>query len=152
MVERELVFLNTSLQNQYDVLEKMIDKAEGLGYVKDKEEFLKAILEREKMLSTSIDFKVAIPHGRSQAVNKPFIAFMKTKEEFVWDTSKGESIDLIFMIGIPEENKDNLHLKCLSLISKKLMQEEFRNTLRNAMDEEEAFHLLDEINKKMEEK
>lgn len=151
MIDKELLFLDTSLANQNDVLITMIDKAKQLGYLKNEKEYLDVVLEREKIIPTSIGFKVAIPHGKTTAVNKPFVAFMKTKEEFEWNVSNGEFVDFIFMIGVPEENENNLHLKCLSLISKKLMQEEFRTALRTATDIEETFHLLNDINQKIQE-
>lgn len=152
MIEKELILLDAPFTTQEEVVKEIIEKAVKLGYVNDQDLYYNEILKREEMIPTSVGFKVAIPHGRTSAVNQPFIAFMRTKEAFIWDEKNGEEVDFIFMIGIPEENKDNLHLKCLSLISKKLMQEEFRNELRNAKTAEDAFQMLDQINKSIKER
>lgn len=41
----------------------------------------------------------------------------------------GNTVELVFMLGIPEENKTTFHLKVLAEISKKLLDEGFRNDL-----------------------
>lgn len=146
MIEKELVYINASYTNQQDVLNVMIDKAKQLQFIDDKEVFIKAITDREELMPTSVGFKVAIPHGKSNVVKRAFVAFMKTSKEFIWNNKNGEQVDLVFMIGVPGKNENNLHLKCLSMISRKLMQDDFREALRNAKNADEAFHLLDEIN------
>ena len=49
----------------------------------------------------------------------------------------------------PEKNENNLHLRFLSEISKKLMDSSFRERLRNADNEHEVFVMLHEINEKV---
>lgn len=149
LIDRNLVYTNTRKCSQKDVLHAIVEDAHTLNYINDKEAFLEAILEREAIMPTSVGFQVAIPHGRSKAVNEAFVAFMKTDATFEWDHKNSEKVDLIFLIGVPEENKDNLHLKCLSMISRKLMQDEFREALRNAENEDVAFEMLNEINKQI---
>ena len=63
-----------------------------------------------------------------------------------WDEKNDERVNLIFLIGTPEESGSNLHLKYLSNISRKLMYEEFREKLRLSKDSEVAFNLLNQIN------
>lgn len=58
-------------------------------------------------------------------------------------------VDLIFLIAVPEKNENNLHLRFLSEISKKLMDSSFRERLRNADNEHEVFVMLHEINEKV---
>jgi len=52
---------------------------------------------------------------------------------------------LIFMIGVPIEQKDKLHIKILAQISKNLIDETFRNRLLEASSTEEVYRLLKQI-------
>lgn len=149
LIEKKLVYVNETCHTQQCVLDKIIQDAYTLEYISSKSLFLDAIMKRENIMPTSVGFHVAIPHGRSKAVNKPFVAFMNTKEAFIWNDVNKEMVDLIFLIGVPEENEDNLHLKCLSMISRKLMQDDFRDALRNADHAEAAFTILNEIDKQI---
>lgn len=146
MIAKNLIFLNHDAMSRDEVLDVLMDNVTNLEYVNNKETYKKAVLDREEMIPTSVGFNVAIPHGRNSGVTKPFISFMRTSNEFVWDESNGEKVDFIFMIGVPEENEGNLHLKYLAAISKRLMNDDFRDSLRNAETTKEAFDLLDQIN------
>ncbi len=147
MIERELVFLNMAISTRDDALTMIADKAQQLRFINDQSIFKQGIMEREMLIPTSVGFKVAIPHVKSAVVNMPFVAFMRTMQEFRWDERNEENVDFIFLIAIPEKAEGNLHLKFLSSISRKLMNEEFRNQLRNAQTVEEAYDMLETINK-----
>ncbi len=146
MIEKDLVFLDADLSSREAVLDTIIEKADQLNYLSDKSVFKEGVLEREETIPTSVGFKVAIPHCRSDVVNHPFVAFMRTTQDFIWDTRNNETVDFIFMIGVPESSGDNLHLKFLSAISRKLMKEEFRDSLRSAKTTQEAYDILESIN------
>ena len=49
------------------------------------------------------------------------------------------------MIGVPEHNKDKIHMKILANISRKLIDDEFRKSLIEAKDEKEVFDILSQI-------
>ncbi len=62
-----------------------------------------------------------------------------------WKSADGSLANLVFMIAVPEESAGNEHLKILQMLSRKLMNEEFRASLINAQTTEEAYNLLEEI-------
>lgn len=146
MIEEQLIFIDREEDSKSDVLQCMIKKAVTLGYIADEVEYTNAVIERENTLPTSIGFGIAIPHGRVDGVLKPFIAMMRTKKPFIWDSRNQEKVDLIFLIGVPEKSDSRLHLKFLSEISKKLIYDEFRDCLRNEQDIQSVYTLLSEIN------
>lgn len=149
MIEKDLIFIDEDRNSQKEVMGFLIDKLYDSGYINDKAGYRRELLNREQQIPTSIGFSIAMPHGICEAVNKPFIAFLRTKKEFIWDESVNEPVHMIFMIGVPKENTDNIHLKFISLISRKLMKEEFRERLHNSATAEEAYQILDEINQLM---
>lgn len=149
MIEKELIILNDNSRNKDDILSRLSSKVKELNYIESEGEFLEAVMLREEMLPTSIGFGVAIPHGKTDVVKRPFVAILREDEPFIWDDRNEEQVDLVFLIGVPKTKGDNLHLKFLSKISKKLMHEEFRNVLRSEQNVDIIYHLFEDINKKM---
>ena len=123
----------------------MSEDAKEYGMITDVDEYVAAVLKREAEVPTTVGFNVSIPHGKSQAVITPFITFMKTESAFVWDEISKDEAQLIFMIGVPMDQKDTLHLRILAQISRKLIDEKFRESLLNAESVEEAYQLLKSI-------
>ncbi|MRA64035.1 hypothetical protein GH818_28070, partial [Bacillus thuringiensis] len=52
---------------------------------------------------------------------------------------------LIFMIAVPKESEGNEHLKILQMLSRKLMDDSYRERLISVQTKEEAHKLLDDI-------
>jgi fructose PTS system EIIA component len=112
------------------------------GIITDVDTYVKSVLEREEIIPTTVGFNVSIPHGKSDAVISPFVTFMRTNKPFVWDERSTEETQLIFMIGVPTNQKNKLHLKILAQISKNLMDENFRSRLLEAESVNVAYQLL----------
>ena len=75
-----------------------------------------------------------------------FIAQQEVAKAFEWDSVTKDLVKGVFLIGVPEKNTDRLHLKAISEISKKLINDEFRTQLFLCTQGKEAFELLDAIN------
>lgn len=146
MIRKELVFVNESLSSQKEVIEKLTEEIYKLGLIKDKKQFIAAVLKREKEFSTALGYNFAIPHGKSDTVTESFIAYLKTREKFKWNKEDKGEVDTVFMIGVPEHEQSITHLRFLSQISRNLMDEEFRKSLRDCKNSDETFKLLNQIN------
>ena len=144
MINKELIVLDSELKNKEDIIRFLGKKSYDLGYITDLDKYIEAVETREKEFSTSIGDGVSIPHGKSEAVNEAFIAFMRSKDPILWDEEGNGPVRLIFLLGVPESKKQTLHLKILAQISRKLMNDDFRNNLL-VEDDNEIFKLLMEI-------
>jgi len=141
LIDNELILLNLKTKSLQETIEKMAQKAYKQGRINNIEKYVEAVLKREEEYSTAVGFGVAIPHGKTDAVNEPFLMFA-TVEPLDWKALDDKPVDLIFLIGVPMADAGSLHLKILSNISRKLMKEEFRTALRNIKSEEELIELL----------
>lgn len=144
MINKDLIILDSDLLNKEDIIRFLGKKAFDLGYTNNLNEYIEAVKKREEEFSTAVGYGVSIPHGKSEAVNEAFIAFMRSKNPILWDEEDHGPVRLIFLIGVPENKKETLHLKILAQISKKLMDEEFRNNLINE-NKDRVLELLMEI-------
>jgi mannitol/fructose-specific phosphotransferase system IIA component (Ntr-type) len=77
-------------------------------------------------------------------VHEPFVAFAKPKEPLEWESLDDEPVEMIFLIGVPEQSA-NEHLKILQKLSISLMDEKFRENLKNAKSKEEIFEFIKDI-------
>ncbi|WP_066891738.1 PTS sugar transporter subunit IIA [Clostridium nigeriense] len=144
MINRELIVLDSELKDREDIIEFLANKALNIGYISSLDEYIDAVKKRESEFSTAIGYGVSIPHGKSSAVDRAFIGFLRCREEIKWSEDQKEKVRLIFLLGVPENKKETLHLKILAQISRKLMDEEFRKKLL-CNDTEKVFQLLNEI-------
>ena len=79
-IYRELIQLDWDVADQTEFFDKMAEKLEKLGYVKDT--FAEAIKTREAKFPTALPvepYPVAIPHADPQHIIKPFIACTRLK-------------------------------------------------------------------------
>ncbi|WP_240542824.1 PTS sugar transporter subunit IIA [Exiguobacterium qingdaonense] len=138
----ELDLAATSREEAFEILTKKLDDA---GYLNDRAAFVTALEAREALSSTGIGFEVAIPHGKTDAVNRPVIAFAKAPKGIEWDSLDGEPAKLIFMIGVPEAAEGDEHLRILALLSRRLIDDEFRNRLKEATTVEQVVMQLETV-------
>ncbi len=127
------------------VIDELIEKLDAQGIVESKEVFKQAILNREDQSSTGLGMNIAIPHGKSNTVKRPAVAFGIKRDGVDWNSLDGTDAKIIFMIAVPEENAGDAHLKILQMLSRKLMDEEFRNQLLKVSSEQEAMTVLKEV-------
>lgn len=148
MLEQILKESYIDLALQAETKEEAIEAMAGLlqrdGAVSDGDVFVDCVLQRERSSSTGIGFGVAIPHGKSDAVREPALAFAKLKGPVDWDSLDGKPVEMVFLIAVPEAAAGNEHLQILAQLSRRLMHEDFRNRLLEAEEKEEVFAAIRE--------
>lgn len=147
VIFNDMIFLDKKLEKQEDIIDFIINQAKNNNYITEGIKLKQAIISREQEVSTSIGFNIAMPHGKSSEVEQPFIAFLRTSEAIQWDKVSEDEVSLIFLIAVPSHNEDNMHLKFISQISKKLLDEDFRQKLQIEHRLENIYELLNSINK-----
>jgi mannitol/fructose-specific phosphotransferase system IIA component (Ntr-type) len=111
--------------------------------VDDPEEILRAVREREAVLSTGIGNGVAIPHGKSPLVPDLVMAAGATDDPIEFDSLDGQPVHLLFML-IGPETAAGPHIKALSRISRLIRRDAVREKLVHARSPEEFFQSLKE--------
>lgn len=145
IVTPDLINLNLVGTTQDAVIDEMIGVLERNGAIRADGDFKQAILAREQESSTGIGMNIAIPHGKSDAVLKPSVVFGIQQDGVDWKSLDGSEAKLIFMIAVPRNSKQNAHLKVLQMLSRKLMDDDFREALLAVTTKEEAYRLLDQV-------
>ena len=109
--------------------------------VVDVNKYVEDVKARESISTTGIGDGVAIPHAKSPWVKEPTVVVGKSLRGIEWESLDDEPVNLIFLIAVPE-NEGNEHLKILQVLAGSLMDDEFKEEILNAADEEALEGLL----------
>jgi mannitol/fructose-specific phosphotransferase system IIA component (Ntr-type) len=74
---------------------------------------------------------IAIPHAKSPSVTRASVAFGRSASGVDFGAEDGTPADLVFLIAAPE-GADDLHVRVLSRLARRLIHESFRTALREA--------------------
>jgi len=105
--------------------------------VKNADDFIIALNEREAQISTGLMDGIAIPHGKCDTVLSSGVLVIKLATPIAYETLDGSQVKYVFALAIPEHSKN--HLETLSQLSVKLMDPSCRKDL-------ERTNTIEEIN------
>lgn len=112
------------------------------GKVTDEKDYINALNYRETLSETGLSDGIAIPHGKCQGVKKAGIAFMTLNKPITdWPSLDEKPIDVIFQLAIPADG-DDLHIRMLSELARKLINQEVIATLKNAKSAKDVYEAL----------
>ena len=130
-------------QNKDDLLRELVAVAAAPAGEPAREDVLRAVREREAVLSTGIGHGVAIPHGKSSAVGDLRMAAGRAAEPVEFDALDGQPVSLFFLLVGPE-SAAGPHIKALSRISRLVRKDEVRDKLVAAQTAQEFMAALKE--------
>ena len=141
LLTKDTIQLHVSSHSKNGVIDELVSVLDQSGKLQDRDEFKKAILNREAQSTTGIGEGIAIPHAKTSAVKAPAIAFGKSEAGVDYESLDGEPAHLFFMIAATE-GANQTHLEALSRLSSMLMDVDVRKALLNAGTEEEVLEII----------
>ncbi len=151
LLAAESINLNGTPAGKTEALNQCIDLMAKSGKIADVEKYRKGVFAREEEGTTGIGMGIAIPHCKSDAVTKAGLAAMVVKDGVEFESLDGTPAKIIFLIAAPN-TEDNVHLQVLSKLSVMLMDEQFTNSLINAVSVDEFLNIIDSAEKAKDEK
>ena len=112
----------------------------------DSEALFEQLINREKLGSTGIGNGIAIPHCRSESIDKVCTALITLEQAIDFDAVDGNPVDVLFILVVPSASCEQ-HLETLSNLAKLLDNAEYRNKLRQASSNQELFERAIAFNK-----
>lgn len=112
----------------------------------DANQIEKGLLAREEEGTTGFTDGIAIPHTQVPDLNDARIGVVTFANPVKWESLDGKDIEIATVLLTPNGNGNQEHLKLLSMLSRKLMNEEFVNELHeNKHDQDALFNMIAEI-------
>jgi PTS system fructose-specific IIA component/PTS system nitrogen regulatory IIA component len=142
VITENLIDLNIEAEDKLGAIRVLSNRIEAAGRLYDGDGYLKSVIEREELTTTGIGFGIASPHGKCPHVKETTVAFGRLTNYLDWQSLDGQEVGLVFLLAVPEECKGDQHLKIIASLSRKLIHQDFRETLQNAKTKEEIVNLL----------
>ncbi|PIE04866.1 MAG: hypothetical protein CSA76_02010 [Spirochaetales bacterium] len=143
LLNKELIKVPMESVSKDKALEELVDVIDAAGMLKDRNEVLKAVMERELQQSTGLGEGIAIPHARTEAVNGQVLCIGVAPGGIDFDALDGRPSSLFFMILAPSD-KAGAHIEVLSEIARVTRSKAFCRLLLSAQSAEEVLELFQE--------
>lgn len=146
LTNTDLINLSVTSATKPEAIKELLDNPAVDNYITDKQQVLEAVLNRETQSTTGIGSNLAIPHAKSDAIKEARVLYGYSQAGVDWDSLDGEPAKLIFMILVPTHAKGDTHLKILQMLSRTLVNDDFKARVMNASSQDEVLSLFEEIN------
>lgn len=123
------------------IIEEMVDMLANSRRIKDRAEVLKAVLDREAVMSTGVGDQIAIPHGKAEAAPEIVAGLGITNLAVDFQSIDEKPVRLVWLLVGPP-NQTGPHLKALSRISRLMHKREFRDRLISSRTATEALDAI----------
>lgn len=126
------------------VIEELVDLLmHSSNVVTDKNGIIKAVWEREELMSTGIGQGVGIPHAKTNAVDRLYAVFGRSEAGIDFAALDSRPVHLFFLLVAPED-QSGPHVKALARISRLLKQSYFRQALLESRKPQEVLTIIRE--------
>ena len=139
-----LVMLDVDCTSKQEVIEMMAKKVAEEGIAESYDEYLASLMAREEIAPTAVGYDVGLPHGKSTTVKTAAVAFARLKNPVLWSAEEEENAKMVFMLAIPDGEKGTTHINILVELSKKILDDDFRENLLKAETAAEVVKLINE--------
>ena len=148
-LSKKAIVLDIKAINKEDTIKELVDTMIDSGEIdkKYRNKLIEALMAREQLGSTAIGQGVAIPHAKTDGVEKLMAAFGISKKGVNFDSLDGEPAYIFFLLLAPQDSAGP-HLKALARISRILKDKYFRDKLRNSPDEKAVINIISEEDEK----
>lgn len=128
---------NVPATSKKSVLEAIANIAAQVVQGMDAQLILSGLIERESLGSTGLAHGVAVPHCRC-SVDQPYAILIRLENPIPYEAPDDEGVDLFFALLMPHD-ADDMHIQCLSQVTKALHQPGNRALLRRATSDEALY-------------
>lgn len=141
LLSEDTIIINLKGTTKEEIIREMVDCLVARGRIKDREEALRVVLEREQKMSTGMQHGIAIPHGKTDSVDKLVTALALKKEGVDFGSMDGKP-STIFIMTISSISRTGPHIQFLSEISQVLNDPDRRDRILQSQTAAEVLDVL----------
>lgn len=141
ILTKDSILPDLKAESKKEVIEELIGLLVAAGKFTGKTAAVQAVLAREEKMSTGMQNGIAIPHGKTDAVDQ-LIAAVGIHRNGVEFDSMDRKPSHIFILTLSPENRAGPHIQFLAEISRVLSRPELREKLLVAHTADEILSLL----------
>lgn len=141
LISEDSVICDAEVNSKKRALELLAELLAKETSNKDSFDIFQHLTEREKLGSTGLGHGVAIPHARTDKIDRAIGAFIKTRQGINFDSPDNAPTDLLFALMVPE-HYTNEHLEVLANLASRFSDETYCKNLRAATSSKELYGRL----------
>lgn len=148
-LSKKAIITDIQSTKKEDVIRELVDSLIAAGDIEKRcrGKLIESLMAREALGSTAIGQGIAIPHAKSDCVEKLVAAFGLSKKGVDFDSLDGELAYIFFLLVAPQDSAGP-HLKALARISRLLKDKYFRDTLRSCEDDKAVIKIISQEDEK----
>jgi len=128
-------------RNKQEVIREMVTLISSSPLIKDPETVYKAVMDRERILSTGIGLGIAVPHARLDSVSDIVAAFGKTTLPIEYGSIDDEPVRIVVMIAAATRQQHD-YIRALAKVTLFLKKDHVRGDLLAAETREELARIV----------
>jgi len=140
----DLITFNLKATEKDKILEELVELVSKSSLVKDSQQLLEDVKEREELVTTGVGYGVAFPHAKTKATKGIVIAFGRSDEGVDFDAVDHKPVYLFFLIAAPED-AIGAHLNVMARLSYIMKSEENRKKMQAVTSPGELLQMIDVI-------
>ncbi len=142
ILNENLIQLNMQARTKEEAIQELTECLYKEGYVSNPTVFIQDVYLRESEGKTGLGQHIAIPHGKSDAVQVTSIAFGRTENKLAWETPDDEPVQVVILFAVRNADTATLHLKLLAQVAMALADDDTLARLLVTKDKSEVIRLL----------
>lgn len=141
IIQKNAIIINLEAPDKSGLLIQMAKYLASLYDLKNNEQVVQKILDREAEMSTGIGFGIAIPHARIEGVDSVYMIAARSIKGIEFDAIDEQPVHLVFMMISPA-NASNQYTQILSSLSRIMSYEDIRKSLMETETPEEFLNII----------
>jgi nitrogen PTS system EIIA component len=137
----EVIKPNLVSKTKMEVVDELLQILVASGKVSNPDAARTALLDRERKMSTGMQHGVAIPHGKTDAVDSLIACMGISSDGIDFESLDGEPAR-IFIMTLSPKDRTGPHIQFLAEISQLLKSSDKRESLLKQSTAEEIFRVL----------
>lgn len=139
LVTPRCISLDNDWNSKEEVMKGMTDNLLLAGRCRYPRKLEADLWAREAVFSTGLGFSFAIPHSKSEHIEQSTISVARLKSPVMWGDEKAQ---FIIMLTLNKHAAGDQHMRIFSRLARRIMHDDFRSALVNAISEEAIASLL----------
>lgn len=141
ITDKECIKINLESLDKESVIEELVDILNNAGKIKDKQKVIEDIMTREKKGSTGLEKGIAVPHAKTEAVDKLTLAIGVSKDGVDFNAIDGKYSYLILLLLAPP-GSSGPHVEALASIARFLTPPVIRDKMKSAQSPDDIVTII----------
>ena len=141
ILQPECIKVPLDAQDKQAAVFELVDLLTQQTGIEDAEALKQAVWDRETTRTTGIGHGIGIPHGKSAGVDRLRMAIGRPRQPLEFGAIDRRPVDLIILLASPAD-QTGPHIQALAKISRMLIDEDFRQALKQVGSGEELYQMI----------